>query len=74
MSETETYLVLRDPVTGHYYSENSVPRVYARAAKPIMSREAAEHIQNGWWRNKRFSEIKKVTLTIEDDDGSDKFE
>ena len=61
----EQYYVLFDPVKQRYYSEDSVGRLFARAAKPFMSLQAAINTRASWWKNTRFSEIRKVTITVE---------
>lgn len=57
--------MLYDPERQRYYSDGAIGRVYARAARPFVSREAAERTRDSWWKNKRFSEIKRVTLQVE---------
>lgn len=61
----ETYFVLYDPVRERYYSNGGIGRVFARAAQPFLSIGAAEKCRDSWWKNKRFSEVKCVTLQVE---------
>jgi hypothetical protein len=58
----EEYFILYDPEAQRYYSDNG-GRQYRRYAKPFMTIEAARNTRDGWWKNRRFREIQKVTLS-----------
>ena len=63
--EDETYYVLFDPIQKRYFSDGAIGRVFARAARPFMEQQSAVNQRDSWWQNKRFSEVRKITLKIE---------
>lgn len=63
--EDETYYVLFDPIALRYFSGGPVGRVFARHAEVFMAQDSAERRRDSWWKNKRFSEVRKITLKIE---------
>lgn len=59
----ESGFVLYDPKADRYLGIDGIAHVYASAARVFRTVESAAK-QQEWWRNKRFSEIRPIYVSV----------